>query len=277
MMQPGMMMQPVMMQPVMAGSPSDIIFMDPSNALEIHQEKHCYKHCLQCCCMVGADKFQGKTAMQSFLIEEADWCARNPMAMWLPCCSRKTMYNLDLGSQNALKYDQELNCLATNGYTAKVHSSGATLGVVGLPRVCCGLGKGCSNCAFDCASWGGCMCTKMGFLCCSLEYCLCAGCHVAPTRAYDNNSNLLFNTSAFCCQLGILCSQWCCDPCQTTNFDTKDVGGAEMGKIIRFNDGGCVCQAANKFTVQFPPQATRQTKELMFASAISLHTLYYDF
>lgn len=253
----------------------EAIFDEPSNNMEITQENHCCKPCCVLC--IREDKFAAKTALNANLQEESSWFQRNCIPYCCTCWQKEVNYNFDVGSVNALKYHQECVCLPCKGMIGDVSIGGRNIGSVGLPLKCCSCGQGCTNCCIDCTSWGGWHCTRGGFGCCSCHYCLCMGCKCLPTRVYDTSGVHLYNVLAPALQCGTLCGGYCCDPCLTTKFDVLTPDGTPFTTITRFDNRECwICRPADKFTVAFPPGCQRHIKQLIFASAISLHYLYYD-
>jgi len=126
---------PGMIAPQMAMN-VEAIFDEPSNTMEVTQEVHCCKPC--CICCIGEDKFVAKTALNASLNEVSDWFQRNCLLYCIaPCCQKKAEYNFDVGSVNALKYQQECHCLGLKGMFADVHVGGRNIGQVGLPLKCC--------------------------------------------------------------------------------------------------------------------------------------------
>jgi len=253
------------------------ILDEPGNCLEITQDNHWPKPC--CICCIANDHFKAKTQLNSEVNEDADWINKNCIPFLCGCFQKATTYKLEVGNQQVINFTQGNALHVTNGSFADVSLSGRQIGKVGLPCTMFSMGRGLKNCAIDFATWGGgCFCNRMGFAACSQQCCICAGINILPTRVFDASGSHLYNVIAPCLQIGvILACLLCFDPCRTVEFNVEDPQGNPVTQIIRYNNAECLClRPSNKFTVKYHNGASREHKALLFASAISLHYLYFD-
>lgn len=278
------MADPNMVSPSIAQTPNmtqkevDAI-LDDQTDIELLQEHHVIKGlCLFC---IPEDRFAVNTKIKSELIETSTWSERNINPCCFFPCQKPAVYQYDVGSMNTMRYIQEFSCMALSGAVANVNVKGREIGQVGLPKAACDDFDCCGSydCAINCTSWGGICCHRCGYGCCSKACCICMGLNCNPTRIIDHNDDIIHNVIADACQMSMLCpSAICCfDTCLTTQYQVLHMDNRLFAKITRYDNRECwICRPSNKFTIHFPPKTQRHLKQLLFASAISLHYLYHD-
>jgi len=95
---------------------------------------------------------------------------------------------------------------------------------------------------------------------------------------HDAEGNLKYKLDASCCQMGMHCKGWPCDPCQTIDFDIKSPDGSTVSDLKK-KSPGCLMAAisdADNFSVNFPPKATKEDKALIMAAVIFLDFRYFE-
>eukprot|EP01017_Pseudomicrothorax_dubius_P036281 TRINITY_DN5182_c0_g2_i1.p1 TRINITY_DN5182_c0_g2~~TRINITY_DN5182_c0_g2_i1.p1 ORF type:complete len:305 (+),score=74.24 TRINITY_DN5182_c0_g2_i1:105-917(+) len=235
-----------------------------------------------CCVCVGQDKFQS-TAGE--ITEESSWLHRNIV---FNCCNI-LQKNMRLNGAG-LTIEQEPVLTVLKGSFQEVKSGPNHIGKVGLPfsHGCFKFNNGCLPClATYLVCCLGCSCMRIPIMmrayvneincgCCCLTKC-----RTLPALAIEANGNTKYKVDAPFLQLGVLFGGCLpIDPCRTVNFDIKDPGTDQpVGKIVRYDKTPAIClwcKANNHFKIEYPQNANQQDKELLFATAISLFTLYFD-
>lgn len=250
---------------------------DGLSKLAYVQESHWCK-CL-CPLCFGPDQFKGETPQTTSAHERSEFLNRNIFPCCIPCFQKKMSIDYQTSSNNILTYNQDMNCFLTKGMVAQVQSGGKHIGNVGLPMKLFNTGGGLKNLAIDCASvCGGLTCAgPMGYAAISQQCCLCAGVNILPTRVYNDKDELKYQILASCLQLGVCFSLMPLDMCREITFKIETKEGHEKGTIIHRYDALLMClRHADKYTINFPQDASREEKALIFGATLNLHYAYFD-
>lgn len=88
----------------------------------------------------------------------------------------------------------------------------------------------------------------------------------------DSKGELVYTTKGSICQLGL-----CCPCCGAVDFQIKKPDDSDVGKISR-RPLTCteMCQKTNRFTIDFPSDATPTNKRLVFAAAMLADLEYFE-
>eukprot|EP01017_Pseudomicrothorax_dubius_P019172 TRINITY_DN2109_c0_g2_i2.p1 TRINITY_DN2109_c0_g2~~TRINITY_DN2109_c0_g2_i2.p1 ORF type:complete len:353 (-),score=22.81 TRINITY_DN2109_c0_g2_i2:120-1178(-) len=160
-------------------------------------------------------------------------------------------------------------------------------GMMGLPCPCMLGMKTKTGCLGGCATvLQSCVCMRYPITtrwtmhgCSALCFC-CTKCRTMPVLLMGENSQPLYTIDASLCQPGVLFSGLCCgEKCRRIEFDVRDQRETNVGKIIRTDesDSLCICiQASNNFRVIFPQGASIKEKAILFGSALTLYSFYFD-
>jgi len=97
-------------------------------------------------------------------------------------------------------------------------------------------------------------------------------------EVYDSVNQLQYKLKADCCQKGVQCAKYPCEPCQTVNFNVTTVGGLVVASVMKKTAGYCasMVSTADNWIVTFPNNSTVETKALLTSASIFLDYLFFE-
>jgi len=100
----------------------------------------------------------------------------------------------------------------------------------------------------------------------------CMACNI-QLNVLDANDREIYKIHGSCCQLGLCCKGWPCEPCQTVGFDLFDTVKGEKVGALEKRTAGCLKSAVSdtsNFVVRFPEGCSKENKALLMATVIML-------